>query len=71
MIIITFPNSDMKIRILTLGLLYLLSSQAFSQNLKALVGGTLIDGFGGTPIRNAVIIVVGRGKVVGEVEKLS
>jgi len=24
-------------------------------NLKALVGGTLIDGFGGTPIRNSII----------------
>ena len=27
--------------------------------LKALVGGTLIDGFGGAPIRNSVILVDG------------
>ena len=26
---------------------------------KALVGGTLIDGFGGTPIRNSVIVIEG------------
>ena len=72
MIIITFPNSDMKIRILTLGLLYLLSIQASPQNLKALVGGTLIDGFGGTPIRNSVIIIEGeRIKAVGQVGSLA
>jgi imidazolonepropionase-like amidohydrolase len=29
------------------------------QKLKAFVGGTLIDGFGGTPIQNSVIIVQG------------
>lgn len=28
-------------------------------NLKALIGGTLIDGFGGTPLNNSVIIVEG------------
>lgn len=28
-----------------------------AQNIKALVGGTLIDGFGGTPIQNSVIII--------------
>lgn len=31
----------------------------FAQNKKALVGGTLIDGFGGEPIRNSVIIIEG------------
>ncbi len=35
--------------------------------LKALVGGTLIDGFGGTPLRNSVIIIEGeRIKSVGQ-----
>ncbi|MFK7935006.1 MAG: amidohydrolase family protein, partial [Saprospiraceae bacterium] len=35
-------------------------------NLKALVGGTLIDGFGGTPIHNSVIIIENeRIKAVG------
>jgi imidazolonepropionase-like amidohydrolase len=28
-----------------------------AQHIKALVGGTLIDGFGGTPIQNSVIII--------------
>jgi imidazolonepropionase-like amidohydrolase len=38
------------------------------QTLKALVGGTLIDGFGGKPIRNSVIIIEGeRIKAVGQV----
>nr|MBA3560091.1 amidohydrolase family protein [Gemmatimonadaceae bacterium] len=36
--------------------------------VKALVGGTLIDGFGGTPLRNSVIIIEGeRIKTVGQV----
>ncbi|NRB52633.1 MAG: amidohydrolase family protein [Saprospiraceae bacterium] len=37
-----------------------------SSQIKALVGGTLIDGFGGTPIQNSVIIIEGeRIKAVG------
>jgi imidazolonepropionase-like amidohydrolase len=41
---------------------------AQSKTLKALVGGTLIDGFGGKPIRNSVIIIEGeRIKAVGQV----
>lgn len=53
-------------------LFFAFSLQSPAQNLKALVGGTLIDGFGGTPIRNSVIIVKCEGiKVVLEVEKLS
>ena len=41
---------------------------AQSKNIKALVGGTLIDGFGGKPIRNGVIIIDGeRIKTVGQV----
>jgi len=58
-------------QILTI-LFLVFSFQASAQNLKALVGGTLIDGFGGTPIRNSVIIVEGEGiMVVVEVKKLS
>ena len=50
---------------------FLISGNLFPQNLKALVGGTLIDGFGGTPIRNSVIIVEGeRIKAVGQVGSL-
>jgi len=40
--------------------------------LKALVGGTLIDGFGGPPIRNSVIVIDGeRIKAVGQVGTLA
>lgn len=38
--------------------LILISTFVFAQT-KALVGGTLIDGFGGTPIQNSVIIIEG------------
>jgi imidazolonepropionase-like amidohydrolase len=42
-----------------------------SATVKALVGGTLIDGFGGKPISNSVIIVEGeRIKAVGQVGTL-
>jgi len=33
--------------------------QAQSTNVKALVGGTLIDGYGSDPIKNSVIIIEG------------
>ncbi len=45
----------------------------FSQQnqLKALVGGTLIDGFGSNPIKNSVILIDGeRITAVGTVETL-
>jgi imidazolonepropionase-like amidohydrolase len=53
--------------------LFLLSIiPSFSQQVKALVGGTLIDGFGGTPIRNSVIIVEGeRIKAIGQAGSLA
>ncbi|MBN3520660.1 amidohydrolase family protein [Algoriphagus lutimaris] len=35
----------------------LICFSSFSQSMKALVGGTLIDGFGGVPIRNSVILI--------------
>jgi imidazolonepropionase-like amidohydrolase len=49
------------------------SSQAQSPSgIKALVGGTLIDGFGGRPIRNSVILVEGpRITAVGTVGSLA
>ena len=31
----------------------------FAQNKKALVGGTLIDGFGGEPLKNSVVLIEG------------
>ncbi len=56
-------------RYLTILLALLLSAGAAAQTggpLKALVGGTLIDGFGGRPIHNSVILIEGeRIKAVG------
>ena len=47
-------------------------SQTQSRNVKALVGGTLIDGYGSTPLRNSVVIIEGeRIKVVGQVGTLA
>ena len=43
-----------------------------TSNVKALVGGTLIDGYGSTPIRNSVVIIEGeRIKAVGQVGTLA
>ncbi|MEM1119902.1 MAG: amidohydrolase family protein [Bacteroidota bacterium] len=37
-------------------------------NIKALVGGTLIDGYGGRPIRNSIILIEGKKiKAIGQV----
>ena len=63
------------IRALSLSLILLLcvnaSSQTRATNVKALVGGTLIDGYGSTPIRNSVVIIEGeRIKAVGQVGTL-
>jgi imidazolonepropionase-like amidohydrolase len=47
-------------------------SQTQSKNIKALVGGTLIDGYGSTPLRNSVVIIEGeRIKAVGQVGTLA
>lgn len=46
-------------------------AQTQSRNVKALVGGTLIDGFGSQPLRNSVIIIEGeRIKAIGQVGTL-
>ncbi len=51
--------------------LFICLSALSQNNLKALVGGTLIDGFGSTPIQNSVILIEGeRIKAVGTVETL-
>jgi imidazolonepropionase-like amidohydrolase len=43
-----------------------------ARTIKALVGGTLIDGFGGRPIRNSVILIEGeRITAVGQVGTLA
>jgi imidazolonepropionase-like amidohydrolase len=42
------------------------------KNVKALVGGTLVDGFGGKPIRNSVVLIEGeRIRAVGQVGTLA
>jgi imidazolonepropionase-like amidohydrolase len=53
-------------------LLLFVSFAVQSQNIKALVGGTMIDGFGGPPLRNSVIIIENdRIKEIGQVGTLS
>jgi len=48
-----------------------LSLSAQSVKIKALVGGVLIDGFGGKPMRNSVIIIEGeRIKAIGQIGAL-
>ena len=51
--------------------LLLISTSSFSQT-KALVGGTLIDGFGGKPLSNSVIIIEGERikaiRQIGQIE---
>jgi imidazolonepropionase-like amidohydrolase len=48
------------------------SSQTPSRSVKALVGGTLIDGYGSTPLRNSVVIIEDhRIKAVGQVGTLA
>jgi len=43
-----------------------------SAQIKALVGGTLIDGFGGVPIKNSVVIIDGkRIKQVGTIDSIT
>ncbi|HEV2837055.1 MAG TPA: amidohydrolase family protein [Pyrinomonadaceae bacterium] len=57
---------------LILLLLTLCSNVQSQSNIKALVGGTLIDGYGSKPIRNSVIIIEGeRIKAVGQVGTLA
>ncbi len=46
-------------RLLLFSIAVILHSLPLHSQTKALVGGTLIDGFGGTPIQNSVIIVEG------------
>ena len=49
-----------------------LSAPAQTKNIKALVGGTLIDGFGSKPLRNSVVIIEGeRIKAIGQVGVLA
>ena len=58
--------------LLSLLLLFLSCITAEAASKKALVGGTLIDGFGGKPIRNSVILIEGDRVVsIGQVGTLA
>jgi len=60
--------------LIVVGCLLFTSSPSHTQSgsVKALVGGTLIDGYGSTPIRNSVVIIEGeRIKAVGQVGTLA
>jgi imidazolonepropionase-like amidohydrolase len=53
-------------------LIFTETSRSQSTKIKALVGGTLIDGYGSTPLRNSVVIIDGeRIKAVGQVGTLA
>ena len=53
-------------------LLFSLATINLNAQKKALVGGTLVDGFGGKPIQNSVIIVQGETIVqVGRMGEIS
>jgi len=49
----------MRIAYFLIALLFVHFSNAQNNPIKALVGGTLIDGFGSTPIQNSVVIIQG------------
>jgi imidazolonepropionase-like amidohydrolase len=57
-------------RVVLIVMMLIASSTAWSQ-VKALVGGTLIDGFGGKPLANSVVLVENeRIKAIGQVGKI-
>ncbi|MEX2283611.1 MAG: amidohydrolase family protein [Gemmatimonadota bacterium] len=60
-------------RAVLLAMLFALPASLQAQaGTKALVGGTLIDGFGGAPIQNSVILIEGqRIRAIGTVGKLA
>lgn len=54
-----------------LALAFLISAHSIHAAIVALVGGRLIDGFGGPPLANSVILIEGdRVKAIGQVGKL-
>ena len=58
-----------KVLLFTTLILFMNISSSQENNIKALVGGTLIDGFGSNPIKNSVIIVEGdKIKAVGTID---
>src|SRR5262245_21297024 len=67
-------GDTMSVRTFVLAATLLLSLEAVAQTgpQKALVGGTLIDGFGGPPLHNSVVLIEGpRITAVGQVGSLA
>ena len=68
---IKFESAVIKHAAIFTFILFLIPITSLAQNTKALVGGTLIDGYGSTPIQNSVIIIEGeRIKAIGQVGTL-
>ena len=66
----TCRQTSLNMKRLLLFILIIIDISSFAQ-VKALVGGTLIDGFGGKPLQNSVIIIEGeRIKTVGQVGRI-
>jgi imidazolonepropionase-like amidohydrolase len=62
----------MKKTILLISILFSFLKFSNAQSIKALVGGTLIDGFGGPPIQNSILIIEGKKiKAVGRIGELT
>ncbi|MEP5613541.1 MAG: amidohydrolase family protein [Cyclobacteriaceae bacterium] len=58
-------------RRLTFSIIFTCASVLISAQVKALVGGTLIDGFGSDPIKNSIVIIDGeRIAAVGQIGSL-
>ncbi len=66
------PHRGLIARSILLLLLALVSSTANAAPIKALVGGRLIDGYGGAPIENSVVLIEGaRIQTVGRVGEVA
>lgn len=66
------PSKPLPMQRLIFLFLLLLQVNLFAQsNLKALVGGTLIDGFGGTPLQNSIVLIEGdKIKAIGKIGEM-
>jgi len=54
-----------------MSILFTIVNSSQETKIKALVGGTLIDGFGSIPIKNSVVIIEGEKiKTIGTVDTI-
>lgn len=61
-------HKSLAVFFLITGLVCITTTVAFAQKPTALVGGTLIDGFGGKPLTNSVVII--RGEIIEAVGRV-